>query len=87
MTEEDGHSGIGVVHNSLLFDKPEKTIVRGSFYRFPNSWLHGDPCLMPRPPWFLMNKTMAATAPRIAKAAFEPGYRHLPGILFYALRG
>lgn len=80
-------SGIGVVHNTFLFDKPEKTVTYGSFYPFPRSWLHGDSSLMPKPPWFVTNKTAHITAKRVAKFTVDPGYRHLPGILVSALRG
>ena len=37
-------SGIGTVHNALLIDRPERTIVRGPFRSFPRSSLrHSEP--------------------------------------------
>ena len=86
-TYADIQSGIGVVGNSFLFDKPEKTVVRGSFYPFPRSWFHGNPTFLPKPPWFITNKTAHTTTMRVARFAADPGYRHLPGILLSALRG
>jgi aldehyde dehydrogenase (NAD(P)+) len=86
-TLADISSGRGVVHNSFLFDRPEKTVVWGSFYPFPRSWLHGDPSLLPRPPWFVTNRTAATTARRVAAFAVDPGWRHVPGIFLSALRG
>ncbi len=86
-TYEDIQSGIGVVRNSYLFDKPEKTVSRGCFYPFPRSWLHGDPAFLPKPPWFVTNKTAHTTTKRVARFASDPGYRHLPGILWSALLG
>jgi len=86
-TLDDVGSGLGVVHNSFLFDHPEKTVVRGSFYPFPRSWLHGDLSLLPRPPWFVTNRTAAVTARRVAAFAMDPGWRHVPGIFASALRG
>ena len=80
-------SGIGVVHNSFLFERPEKTVARGSFYPFPRSWMHGDASLLPRPPWFVTNRTAAVTARRVAEFAMDPGWRHVPGIFASALRG
>jgi len=80
-------SGIGVVHNTFLFARPEKTVVRGSFHAFPRSWWHGDFSLLPKPPWFVTNQTAHSTAKRVAKFAVDPGYRHLPGIFVSALRG
>ncbi|NJM06603.1 aldehyde dehydrogenase, partial [Candidatus Gracilibacteria bacterium] len=49
----DVQSGVGVVHNSLFFDRPEKTVIRGSFYAFPRGVLHGDFALFPRQPWLI----------------------------------
>lgn len=80
-------SGIGVVRNSFLFDKPEKSVVYSSFYAFPRSWLHGDFSLLPRPPWFVTNKTAQQTARRVAKFAADPGLRHVPGIFLSAIKG
>jgi aldehyde dehydrogenase (NAD(P)+) len=86
-TLEDIGSGIGVVRNSFLFDRPQKTVVRGSFYPFPRSWLHGDPSLLPRPPWFVTNRTAQVTARRVATIAVDPRLRRIPGIFWSALRG
>ena len=86
-TIENIGSGIGVVRNSFLFDRPQKTVVRGPFYPFPRSWLHGDPSLLPKPPWFVTNRSAHVTAPRVAAFATDPGWRHVPGIFWSALRG
>ncbi len=86
-TLEDIGSGIGVVRNSFLFDRPQKTVVRGPFYPFPRSWMHGDPSMLPKPPWFVTNRTAHVTARRVAAFAADPGWRHVPGIFASALRG
>lgn len=86
-TIEDIGSGIGVVRNSFLFDRPQKTVARGPFYPFPRSWLHGDPSLLPRPPWFVTNRTAHVTARRVATIAVDPRLRRIPGIFWSALRG
>jgi aldehyde dehydrogenase (NAD(P)+) len=86
-TYGDIQSGMGIVRNSFFFDKPEKTVLHGSFYPFPRSWWHGDFSLLPKPPWFVTNKTAHITARRVAKFATDPGYRQLPGIFVSALRG
>lgn len=86
-TPDDIQSGIGVVHNTFLLEKTEKTVVRGSFYPFPRTWLHGDPAFLPRPPWFVTNKTAQATARRVAYFALDPRLWRLPGIFASALRG
>jgi len=80
-------SGFGIVGNSFMFDKPERTVVRGSFYPFPRTWLHGDPAFLPKPPWFLTNKTAHITTRGVAKITMDPKWRYLPGILWSALKG
>jgi aldehyde dehydrogenase (NAD(P)+) len=83
----DIQSGVGVVHNTFLFDKPQKTIAYGPFRALPRAWVHGDFNLMPYPLWFVTNKTAHITAKRITKFAVNPGFKHLPGIFIAALRG
>ena len=86
-TYNDIQSGIGIVGNSFMFDKPERTVVRGSFYPFPRTWLHGDPSFLPKPPWFITNKTAHTTTRGVAKITIDPRFRHLPAILLSALMG
>jgi aldehyde dehydrogenase (NAD(P)+) len=83
----DIQSGTGFVHNTLGLDRVEKSVLRGSFYPFPRSWLHGDPAILPKPPWFVTSRTARTTARRMAAFAFDPGWRHLPGIFASALFG
>ena len=64
-------SGIGIVHNSLLLDHTEKTVVRGPFRPFPRSVAGGEMSLAPRPPWFVT----ARTAPQVGRALAELGGR------------
>jgi hypothetical protein len=40
-TPDDVQSGIGVVHNTLLLDGPERTVVRSPFHPAPQALLHG----------------------------------------------
>jgi aldehyde dehydrogenase (NAD(P)+) len=86
-TSGDIQSGIGFVGNSFLFEMPERTVIRGSFYPFPRTWLHGDPAFLPKPPWFITNKTAHITTKGVARITLDPRYRHLPAILLSALRG
>lgn len=86
-TYNDIQSGIGTVHNTFLFDKPQKTVIYGPFRVLPRAWVHGDFNLMPKPVWFVTNKTAHITAKRITKFAVNPGFKHLPGIFLAALRG
>ena len=86
-TTTDIQSGFGIVGNSFMFEKPERTVMRGSFYPFPRSWLHGDPAFLPKPPWFVTNKTAHITTRGVAKITMDPKWRYLPAILWSALRG
>ena len=84
---DDVQSGIGVVHNALLLENPERTVVRGPFRPFPRSLLNGELAISPRPPWFVSNRTGTATGRAMTEFGAGPGWARLPKILFSALRG
>jgi aldehyde dehydrogenase (NAD(P)+) len=86
-TLADVGSGIGVVHNSLLFDKPHKTVVHAPFRPFPRGVRHGSLWLSPRPPWFVTNKTAAVTARRLTRYVADRKLSRLPGVFASAIRG
>ncbi|WP_433677688.1 aldehyde dehydrogenase family protein [Nocardia sp. CA-119907] len=86
-TPEDVQSGIGVVHNALLLDHIERTVVTGPFRPAPRSVLHGEMTMSPKPPWFVTNKTAATTGRRLTEFAAHPSWRALPAIFASALRG
>ncbi len=80
-------SGHGFVHNALMFDRPEKTVVYGSFYPFPGAWGRGDFHLAPKPQWYIGNRTSHTTARRVTNYYLDPGIKHLPGIILSGYRG
>lgn len=80
-------SGIGSVHNALMFDQPEKSVARGPFRPIPRAWLAGEFHMSPRPPWYLTSPTGANTSERITRFTADHSPRHLPGIFASALRG
>lgn len=86
-TLDDVGSGIGVVHNALLLDGPERTVVRGPFRPAPRSLLHGELAISPKPPWFVTNRTAATTGRLLTRFAADPGWGKLPGIFASALLG
>ncbi|MEU0987872.1 aldehyde dehydrogenase family protein [Streptomyces sp. NPDC005953] len=86
-TIDDVQSGIGVVHNAVLLDGPERTVVRGPFRPAPRSLLTGEPSLSPKPPWFVTNRTAATTGRLLAEFAAAPRWSALPAIFASALRG
>ena len=86
-TYADVQSGIGAVHNALMFDKPAKTVVEAPFHPFPRSARNGQLSLFPKPPWFLTNRTAASTAKLLTEFAADPSASKLPRLFASALRG
>ena len=86
-TLDDVQSGIGVVHNALLLDDPERTVVRGPFRPSPRSLVNGEMAISPKPPWFVTNRTADGTGRALTALTAEPSALKLPGIFASALRG
>lgn len=72
---EDIRSGSGFVHNTLLLDHPEKTIVRGAFR------------IRPTPPWFSDHKNLRVLGERLFAFENEPTFGHFVGVATAAMRG
>lgn len=70
----DVQSGTGVVHNTLMFDKVQKTVVRTPFR------------LNPKPLWFPTHKTTLGVAQRMMRFEMKPSFLKLPGIVWDAVR-
>jgi aldehyde dehydrogenase (NAD(P)+) len=86
-TATDIQSGIGVVHNALLFDRSQKTVARAPFRPFQRSLRHPREGLAVKPPWFLDNSTALSTARAFTLFAADPTPTRLPGIVTHAVRG
>jgi acyl-CoA reductase-like NAD-dependent aldehyde dehydrogenase len=71
----DIRSGSGVVHNTYLLEKTEKSVVRGPFRMFP------------KPPWFVTHKQAHVLGEKLADFEAAPSVGKLPGILWAAMRG
>ena len=74
-TPQDIQSGTGVVHNSLMFSRPEKTVIRSPFRAFP------------KPPWFPSHRADRALAEALTRFEASPSPFRLPGVFWPALRG
>ncbi|MFB7614901.1 aldehyde dehydrogenase family protein [Kitasatospora sp. NPDC056181] len=85
-TVDDAQSGIGVVHNALLIDGPERTVVRGPFRPFPRSVAGGEWALFPKPPWFVTARSAALTGRRLTRFAARPSWTRMPGVFAAAFR-
>ncbi|MEU9622591.1 aldehyde dehydrogenase family protein [Streptomyces sp. NPDC088251] len=85
-TVTDAQSGIGVVHNALLIDAPERTVVRGPFRPFPRSIAGGELALFPKPPWFVTARSAAATGRRLTRLAQRRSWARVPAVFASAFR-
>jgi acyl-CoA reductase-like NAD-dependent aldehyde dehydrogenase len=74
-TAEDIQSGIGVVHNAFLFDKPERSIIYGPFRMWP------------KPAWFVNNRQAHKIFPRLVRMEAQPSVSNILGVMLSAIRG
>jgi aldehyde dehydrogenase (NAD(P)+) len=86
-TPEDISSGVGVVHNALLFDRSQKSVALAPFRPFQRSLGHPTGGLAVKPPWFLDNRTALTTARRFTAFAADPRPTRIPAIAAAAVRG
>jgi hypothetical protein len=68
-------SGIGTVHNAMLFDHPQKSIVRGPFR------------LWPTPVWFADHANLADLGRRAAHFEARPSWLGLPAVAIAGMKG
>jgi len=70
----DIQSGNGVVHNTLMFSKPQKSVLRGPFRATPT------------PPWFVLHgKAGRKIFPKLVKFELAPSPLKVPAILWDAI--
>ena len=70
----DIQSGTGVVGNALMFDRPQKSVVRGPFRA------------RPKPPWFATAKDSYEVMRRFVAFEADPSAAKIPGLFLSALR-
>ena len=89
-TLQDVGSGIGVVHNALLLDRVERTVLRGPFRPFPRSLPGagggGRFTILPKPPWFVTARTGAVVSEGLTRFRANGGAIGLVKTLLQALR-
>lgn len=71
----DIRSGRGVVHNTYLFDHPERSVVRAPFH------------IKPTPAWFPDHKSGHLLGPALTRFEAHPSLLTLPAVLSAAMRG
>jgi aldehyde dehydrogenase (NAD(P)+) len=85
-TLADVGSGIGIVHNAYLFDKPQKTVVRAPFAPFPRSLLNGERTLLPVPPWFVTHRRAVAVGRKLFAYTAKPSLTRMAATVVAAMR-
>jgi len=89
-TAADVQSGIGVVHNALLLDRVERSVVRGPFRPFPRSVSAiartGTFSVLPKPPWFVTARTGATVSEGFTRFRMDGDWVRLAGTLVQAFR-
>lgn len=72
----DIQSGVGFVHNTFMFPRPQKVVVRVPFR------------LRPHPVWFVtQGRELQAVAPKLAAYEASLAWHHLPGIIWSGVFG
>lgn len=74
-TLDDIQSGRGVVHNTFLFDHPQKSVVYLPFR------------IKPTPVWFADHRNLRALAEKLTRFEAAPSMLKFPGIVAQALKG
>ncbi len=74
-TLADVQSGIGVVHNTYMFDRAERTVLEAPF-RAPM-----------RPPWFIFHRRAHILGRLMTRFAYRKSIAQLPRIMWNAMRG
>jgi aldehyde dehydrogenase (NAD(P)+) len=83
---KDVQSGIGVVHNGMLIDSPERTVLTGAFRPFPRSIAGGEFSLFPKAPYFVTSRTATKTGRQMVHFAKKPSWLRLPAVFAQAFR-
>jgi hypothetical protein len=69
----DIQSGIGVTSNTLMFEHPQKSVVKSAFMLSPD-------------PFAVTSRTITEFAKRLANLQYKPSFWKVPGYLWSALR-
>lgn len=74
-TLEDIRSGRGIVHNALLIDHPEKSVVYAPFL------------MKPTPPWFCDHKNLPNMGRALTNFEASQSFLSVPRLAFNAFKG
>ena len=85
-TLEDVGSGIGIVHNALLLDDVERSVLTGPFRPFPRALRGGRFTILPKPPWFVTSRTGAQVSEGFTRFRMDKKLLRLAKTMLQALR-
>lgn len=74
-TPDDIQSGVGVVHNTLMFGKSQKSVIYGPFRMWP------------KPAWFVTHRSAHKLAPILTRFEARPRWLLIPPLMWHGLRG
>lgn len=80
-------SGIGVVHNALMFGKPQRTVARGPFAPSHRTLGKGEFHLAPKPVWFVTNRQMNTAAEHFVAFVASGKTTDMMKVVASAIRG
>ena len=80
-------SGVGFVHNALMFDKAQKSVVTGPFAPGERAWMQGEFNLAPKPIFFVSNRSTHRTSEHLVQYAADPKMSTLAKVASHAVRG
>lgn len=86
-TPPDIGSGVGVVHNALMFGMPQKAVARGPFAPSHRTLTKGEIHLSPKPVFFVTNKQMHNVGERLVDFAVTGKTTDMLRIVSSAVRG
>ncbi len=80
-------SGVGFVHNAMMFGKPQKSVVTGPFAPSERAWMKGEFNVAPKPVFFVSNKSTHRTSEALVEYAADPTMFKLARVASHAVRG
>ncbi|WP_372838759.1 aldehyde dehydrogenase family protein [Phaeovulum sp.] len=83
---QDVQSGIGSVHNCLMLDTTERTVIVAPWAPFPRGLRHGF-SVLPKPPWFITHRRAREVGRLLTDFVAYPAWRKLPRLMLATLRG
>jgi aldehyde dehydrogenase (NAD(P)+) len=86
-TPSDIGSGVGVVHNTVMLGRTQKSVYRAPFAPYHRTATKGEVHLAPKPIWYLSNKNMHNTTELLVKYSATGNTGALVKLMASAMRG